>query len=1169
MATLRLRGYIVVLCLLLSGSAFGQLPESNLRTKTLRITADTTQLDTLSISPGSYELTVGNQTADTSAYEIDPVHALLIWPAPRPTDSITITYRVLPFNFSEPRQNKDVGMMEPDNAGNVNPFSWSPGKGGVDDPFQTQGLNKSGSISRGIAFGNNQDLSVNSNLQLELSGQLNDNVKILASVTDDNIPIQPEGNTQQLQDFDQVFIQLYDDKTTLRAGDFQMRSDQSHYLRFFKKAQGASVTSQWQRPQRVPDELIVIPAIDFSATASLAASRGKFARNIVQGVEGNQGPYRLTGAEGETFIIILSGTERVFIDGLLLTRGQDHDYVINYNTSEIVFTSNQLITKDKRIIVEFQYSDKNYARFLGHAGFGMKRKGLRLSFNLYNEFDSKNQPVQLTLDDEDRLLLSSVGDSLNDAIIPAFDTTEFNNEFVLYNLIDTLGYDSVFVYTTTEDTTVYQVGFTQVGQGNGDYILSDFVAAGRIYEWIKPDTAVNGVITRNGEYAPVRRLVTPKNLVVASLDGDMAVGRYGKVGFEVAVSNYDLNTFSALDQQDNTGLAGKLWYQRAAPLSADKDPWKVTTEAEAEIVQDNFEAVERFRTVEFERNWNVLGRRLSGDQLGAIAGVGLTRKQNGYLRYNFNAFTSGQVYEGYRHNLTTDLRKQGWRVIGQGSFLTSEGFGATQFLRHKLNLRKNLGPLVLGFKDEHEYNRFYDATVTDSLTARSYRFYDWEVSVGNSDSAKNHYSAFYRQRTDWALFDQTLTRSTFAEWYGGRFELVKNRNSQLRGNVAYRRLNIVDTTLTTQAPDNTLVSRLDYNLRLFKGAVSSSTFYELGTGLEQRKEFVYVLVPAGQGVYAWIDYNGNNVKELNEFEIAAFPDQAEYIRVFTPSNIYVKTFSNQFNQVLNLRPDRIWKKKKGLRKYLSKLSTQTSLRVDRKTNDEDGLNAYNPFITDISDEDLLNLNSAWRHITWFHRNHSKWGVTHTWQQTDGKTLLNGGFDSRSNQYHEVRVRWNLTQKFTFTNQTQQGNRANASDFLSGRTYDIRYLENALRVAWQPSPTLRVSLSGTYTEKKNDDDFGGEKSIIRDFGTEWRYSVAKKGSLLFNFNFINITYSGLNSTALAFEMLDALQPGLNYTWSASWQRKLSKNMQLSLNYNGRAAEDSNTVHTGGMSVRAFF
>ncbi|MBL4625700.1 MAG: hypothetical protein JKY42_11255 [Flavobacteriales bacterium] len=299
---------------------------------------DTIALDSLSLLQNSITLF----GIDSSQYKIDAISSELTWKVKPTIDSIQISYRTLIIDLDYEHQHKDIKKIELSGIGHKDPFKYT-GSTPQDLDYLSSGLNKNGSISRGVSFGNNQDLSVNSSLNLQLSGKVSDRISVLAAITDDNIPIQAEGNTQQLQEFDKVYMQLYDKNSRLTAGDFQLKNTTPYFLKYYKKAQGGRIQTSFATQQENDKPGL----LDLSLSG--AVSRGKFARNVIQGVEGNQGPYRLTGENNEPFIIILSGTERVYIDGKQLTRGQEYDYIIDYNTSELTFTARQLLQKTNEL----------------------------------------------------------------------------------------------------------------------------------------------------------------------------------------------------------------------------------------------------------------------------------------------------------------------------------------------------------------------------------------------------------------------------------------------------------------------------------------------------------------------------------------------------------------------------------------------------------------------------------------------------------------------------------------------------------------------------------------------------------------------------------------------------------------------------------------------------
>lgn len=1125
---------------------------------------DTLQLDSLAVWPQSLVVIHNNDTLNPEAYLLDAMNARIVLRDQTLQDTLTVYYSVLPWKAGFIYQNKSTDLITKSNSSFIKPYVIGKDEAGtfMDD----KGIEKNGSISRGILLGNNQNLSVNSSLNLQLSGKVSEKVRLLASITDDNIPIQPAGNTQQLQDFDQVFIQLYDDQTKLIAGDFQLRRPAGYFMNYFKRAQGLYAVSEKNYSHR--------KSLYVEASASI--SKGRFARNTLQGIEGNQGPYRLKGADNELFIIVLSGTEMVYIDGRLLERGMDKDYVIDYNSAEISFTPRQLITKDRRITVEFQYSERRYARPLLQSSVAWKDGNKKLFLNVYSENDARNQPLQQDLSDEDRFILARGGDDFLSTVQSGIDSLAFMNSEVRYALIDSLGFDSVFVFSEDSSIAHFRISFSFVGVGNGDYVENGFSANGRVYRWVAP--VFDGVQwLKQGSYAPVVLLASPKKNQMVSAGFSMPMSKNQQIiwSAEAALSNRDLNTFSSVDDSDNLGTAMRMRLEWNEFTSSDElKEWqmdstkikRLSATASYEFTHRNFSPIERFREVEFIRNWNLGSFNLQNtDQHWASLQTSLRNKSWGKVALFGEAFHMPNEFDGYRLKAQTDIKtKQNFLAQGEASFLSTHGVAQSFFVRHKGRTSQDFRKVRLTILDEFERNVFQSA---DTIQSLSYEFLDWECSIGNADTIKKTIRFFYRDRIDRKPMADVLEPAARADHYGMQWVQRWKNDGRISVQVSNRRLRVIDPELFTLAPENTLLARGEYTAKYWKGALQNTTFYEIGSGLEQRREFIYLEVPAGQGIYVWNDYNGDNIKDLNEFEVAVFAYEANYIRSFVQSNEYVKTYTNQFSESLLFQPARVIKSEKPLGRLVGRLSSASTFRIERKTSQENSAERFNPLIPDLPDSVLLASQALIRNIVYFNKANPTFGMDYTHQLLENRTLLSNGFESRYEALNLATLRWNCWKAFTLFQEIRWGERDARSDFLNGRNFRIAYYQWQPKLTYQPSQLFKMSALAQYADKKN--TLGSEIAAIRKLGSELAWNVPEKGSVRAEISYYAISYVGPIGNSLAFEMLEGLQPGNNYTWLLSWQRNVAEHIQLNIQYNGRKPQDLKTVHAASVQVRAVF
>ncbi len=1166
---------LLLLVLLPFSKVQAQQPASNLRQVVLQPSDSLSWSDSLTIVPGSL------MVSDTSGKRLPP-SAVRVQDARITFDStlrdagpLSVTYRVLPYRLGQAYQHLDTSLARPLEDGVIgiayNPYEQD------EQLLDFRGLNYNGNFTRGISFGNNQDLVLNSSFNLQLAGELGDGVEILAAITDENIPIQPEGNTQQLREFDRIYIQLRKGQNQLTAGDYELQRPDSYFMNYFKKLQGATFSNTSQLGEKGT----------LSSQASVAISRGQFTRNFIDAIEGNQGPYKLRGAEGERFIIVLSGTERVFLDGEQLVRGLEEDYIIDYNRGELTFTNQRLITKDSRIVVEFEYADQNYVRSLYAVSSQYEQGPLKLNFNLFNQQDSKNATGELSLTDEDKRLLSEAGDRSEGALLPSVDTLEeFTPSRVAYRRVDTLitcgGVDSLVSYlafTTEPQDSLLTARFSFVGQGNGQYVLAPTQTANeRVYRWV----GVGANCQPAGDYAPVIQLRPPRQQQLYTLGGTYTLSAHSKVQAEVAMSRNDLNRFSSLDSEDDLGLSAyTAIHQRFLP-GGDSSGWQLDTRLSYEWVQRNFEPLNPYRNPEFLRDWSLADVQGQGSVPEAQEQIGrgsfnLRRQGLGNLSYEVSGFRRDTLYSGLRHRLQLRELVERWQVELDGSLLTSESTAQrTRFLRPRATVAYAipwLGDARLGAYGEQERNERF-ATGVDTLAPSSFYYNRYRLFLESPEEESWQWGGSFSERIDYAPVGEQFLQSARASEVNvnGRWRYQQGGSRlQLAGNFTYRRLGVQRPESTNQDPGETFLGRGDLNFTWLKGVVQSATTYEIGSGQEAKVEFTYVQVRPGEGTYIWLDslYNNDGVIQPNEMEVAPFQDLANYIRVTAVTDEFIRTDNVRLNQSLRLTPKAVWYNEEGWKKAAARFSTLSNLTINRKTQDAENVAAWNPFQLDVADTSLVAVTSNIRNVLFFNQADPVYDLQLGMSDVRNKFVQTSGFESRRNSEQYLRGRWNISPAVSTSFDFTQGRRTNDSEFFNNKDFDIRYYEAGPELTLIPSRAFRATLS--YTFRQDDDQLPEADAFAQrhNLELEGRYNQSAKTSVQLRTTLVAVDFDGSANSPVGFAILNGLQDGRNLLWNLTLDQQLAKNIQLRLSYEGRKTGEANVVHTGRAQVAANF
>ncbi|MBN2355702.1 hypothetical protein JXO59_06285 [candidate division KSB1 bacterium] len=1045
---------------------------------------------------------------------------------------IRLIYKLFPYPIRKQYAHRSViQRLLGSTTETISPLKTAKSEGEIDYAAQ---LNKSGSITRGVTVGTDRSLKVNSSLNINVSGKVADNVEVVAALTDQSTPIQPEGTTQNLQEIDKVFVQLKSPHFGATLGDYNLELPSSQFARYSRKLQGAMGTAQFSH---------------FQFTASGAVSRGKYISQSFSGEEGNQGPYQLKGDRGQIDIIVLAGTERVYIDGESMVRGETNDYVIDYAAAQITFTRRRLITADSRIVVDFQYSDEKYRRSLYSAqGMGeMWDRRIKVMATFLRESDDKDNPLDFTLSEERLAILRAAGDDPQKAIVDgAAYVGPGNGRYVMQD-------SGIFRYVGP-DSGDYRVTFSDVGQDLGSYAYK----GGGIYEYV-------GIGA--GRYAPVILLPTARNHHLFDFDVQLQPIPALKVSSEIAISTLDVNAYSPLDDQDNQGTAQE-WKLQFLPDTLHVGSQKlgvVGLSARYRSIGDRFRDMDRTTEIEYNRRWNLPETTPRGERVRELEGH-YNPFQGFSLTGEYGDIKKGDYFQSERWQLDTGLMRHQWPEYQyriehiKNKNITDVRMGDWWRQKGAMNWRIwKLKPLF-GYEGEIKKENWSD-TLYSGL-----KFNSWTGGLEVNASKKLFLSARYAWRNDQDYVgpDQFLDKST-AKTQQAMLRLQQLGALSASIEYTHRQRTFTDSSLGRKDTD---LAEVRAFFKPWKNAVNMDLNYQISNTATAKKERVYIKVSPGEGNYRFDP-------QLKEYVSDPLGDYI--LRVLTTDEL-VPVIELKTSTRLRLEPAKFYASKnkstaalKSWQKWLRALSSESFIAIEERTQEDEIWSIY-----------LLNLNRFQKqNVTMFgtmqfrqdfyvfeHNRDFSLRLRYTSRDEMNNQYLEGGQKRKEREYN-----LRMTNRFfnKWSSQSEINHKQLARSFFGQDKQNRDIYSNQIRfdLVYRPKQRLELALESRLSSEEDRFYSPATKVLAFSFLPRFVYSFLTKGRWQAELEWSRVDVKPGNRL-LPYEMANGRSPGSSLRWDVRFDYRVSKTIQASLSYGGRSEpERQGTIHTGRAQITAAF
>lgn len=1008
-------------------------------------------------------------------------------------------------------------------------------------------LQSSGTLLRGFSLGTNKDLAVNSGLRLQLSGKISEDIEIIAALTDENTPIQPEGNTERLEELDKVFIEVKHKNASGVFGDYIYENNIGEFGKVNRKLQGV---------------LGKVSFDNFGGSIAFASSRGKFNSMQLSGIDGVQGPYRLMGANNENDIIIIAGTEKVFLDGKQLKRGENNDYTIEYSNGEITFTPKVIISSLSRIIVDYEYTNRQYERnVLGINAFAnIFNKKLSIKLNAYQEGDNLNNPIDIALSDNDKNILTQSGDNPFAASISG--AVELDSDTLgIYSANDTTINGEklkIYIYNPGSSDAKYNVSFSFVGENNGNYIRESigkfkFVGLGK------------------GSYLPIRLLPLPEKNQLGNIVINYSPLKQIDINLELAASSYDKNTFSSLDDKDNNGFASSVLLN-IKPIELKvlgTNFGKISASFKDRYKDEKFKVIDRIDEVEFDRHYNT-SNSLNNEETLRELKLNYMPKNNlslsgqyGLLKRGTNFNSERILTKLYMDNLSNINLRYDYDFVS-----TDATIKTSKWLKQNVNISYNIWKLQPGFEFRSE-NKEENLTNIDSLLLSSLQYMEYSpfllitFSEGFFFTAK--YSFTEEKAPDNGIF--TDESKTYAHTYSLDYRVIKEFSTNL--DFSFRKKKYSDNFTQKGFGDNESVQiRSQSKIKLLDRMIDGSIYYQTSSERSAKLERIFIRVPKATGSYSYLgDLNQNGIAEENEF--VPDPFEGDFTQTTVPTDELFPVIDLKFNTRWKVDFSKFFKKHNLVEKVLSSLTSESSYRINENSRVNDSKKIYlMNFKYFLNDSTTIRGFNYFQQDVHIFKNERDLSFRLRFTERNSLNQFSAGLEKSFQKFKSIKIKFRMIDEIN--NETEYINEIENVSAPINTNRSRNTVSNKLISNFSYRPLNNFELGFLFSVSRLQDNFPANPTVIDEnkLSLGFTLSLLSKGRLRMEVERIELL-SNTNENIIPFEITNGNLIGKNYIWRANFDYRISSNLQTNVNYSGRLQGKGSVINTFTAEARAYF